>query len=161
MNEDKVMAAAQGVLEPGEEIEAVGVFEIQNDYKAMALAGGAAGAIAPGDNPAVGGLSGAAALEGVRQAEAAHEGVTPTMGLAVTNEFIRIFAMSELGESVGSELMRFNRDVAHVEVKKLGFNRHIRISDPSSDQEVGLNGASFGVGAKGDKAVLALLTQNQ
>jgi hypothetical protein len=158
MNEDKVTAAAQQVLEPGEEIEAVGVFEIQNDYKAMALAGGAAGAVTAGANPAVGGLAGGAALEGVRQAEAATEGVTPTMGLAVTNEFIRVFAMSELGGRVGGELMHFSRDAAHVEVKKLGFNRHIKISDPSTGQEVGLNGASVGVGAKGDKAVLALLT---
>jgi hypothetical protein len=161
MNEDKVTAAAQAALEPGEEIEAVGVFEIQNDLKSMALAGGAAAAMAPGANPAVDGLAGAAALEGVRQAEAAHEGVTPTMGLAVTNRFIRVFAMSELGGGVGSELMHFDRGAAHVEVKKLGFSRHIKISDPSSGREVGLNGNSVGVGAKGDKAVLALLTQNQ
>ena len=158
MNEDKVTAAAQGVLEPGEEIEAVGVFEIQNDYKAMALAGGAAGALAPGSNPAVGGLAGAAALEGVRQGEAAREGVTATMGVAVTNSSIRVFAMSELGGSVGGELLRFDREAAHVEVKKLGFNRRIKISDPATGQEVGLSGNSVGVGAKGDKAVLALLS---
>ena len=158
MNEDKVTAAAQEALEPGEEIEAVGVFEIQNDYKAMALAGGAAGAVVPGSNPAVSGLAGGAAVEGVRQAEAASEGVTPTMGVAVTNSSIRVFAMSELGGSVGGELLRFNREAAHVEVKKLGFNRRIKISDPAAGQEVGLSGNSVGVGAKGDKAVLALLS---
>jgi hypothetical protein len=157
MNEDKVTAAAQAVLDPGEEVEAVGVFEIQNDYKAMALAGGAAGVIA-GDNPAVGGLAGGAALEGVRQGEAAREGVTVTMGVAVTNQAIRVFAMSELGGSVGGELLKFNREAAHVEVKKIGFTRHIKISDPSTGQEAGLNGNTVGVGAKGDKAVLALLT---
>jgi hypothetical protein len=161
MNEDKVTAAAQEVVEPGEEIEAVGVFEVQNDYKAMALAGGAAGAIAPGDSPAVSGLAGAAALEGVRRGEAAHEGVTVTMGVAVTNRFIRVFSMSELGGSVGGELMHFHREAAQVEVKKIGFSRHIKISDPSTGQEVGLSGNSVGVGAKGDKAVLALLTQSE
>jgi hypothetical protein len=157
MNEDKVTAAAQGVLEAGEEIEAVGVFEIQNDYKAMALAGGVAGVVA-GSNAAVGGLAGGAALEGVRQAEAAREGATVTMGVAVTNRFIRVFAMSELGGSVGDELMHFNREAAHVEVKKVAFTRHIKISDPATGQELGLSGNTVGVGAKGEKAVLALLS---
>lgn len=150
-------SACEAVLAEGEQIEAVGVFEIQNDYKAMALGGLVTGALG-GDSPVASGLAGGATVEGVRQGEAAREGASVTMGVAVTNRLIHVFAMNELGTSVGDELMRFDRDSAEVEVKKLGLTRQIKLRDPNTGRELGLTGTSLGVGAKGDKAVLALLT---
>lgn len=150
-------SACEAVLAEGEQIEAVGVFEIQNDYKAMALGGLAAGGLM-GNSPGASGLAGGAAVEGIRHAEAEREGASVTMGVAVTNRLIHVFAMNELGTSVGDELMRFDRESAEVEVKKLGLTRQIKLRDPESGRELGLTGTALGVGAKGDKAVLALLT---
>ena len=153
-------AAVQALIGPEEQIEALGLFALQDNYKAITAGGMAGGSAVPGgSNALAGALGNAAGMEAGRQANAAAQGVTERMLIAVTGGSIHVLAMPMVGGEPERELMRFDRANTDVEVKRFGLSKRLHLTDRASGHELKLQGttAKFAPGAEGDKAVLAAL----
>jgi hypothetical protein len=160
MGHEDYVAEAQQLIGPGETVEAAGVFGLQDDYKEIALGGVAAAVATPADaGPALAGIGGAAAIDVARRENAAAQGVTVRMLLAVTESSVHVFSMPAMGGGPQKLLMSFDRGHTEVETKRFGLARRVKLTDPQTGQHLGLTGntARFTYGAKGDKAVLEAL----
>lgn len=138
-----------------DQVIAAGAFALQDNYKAIA-AGGAASSLLPGsNNPLVAGLEGAGAIEASRHANAAAHGVSERMMVCLTESEIYVFALrSPMGNDPEELLMRFDRSVADVEVKRFGLSRRIHLT--SGDQKLFLQGSTSRISpdSKGDRNVI-------
>jgi len=160
-NAQHLIDQARSVAPAGEEILAAGVFAIQDDYVATALAaiGGSAAAGELLDNSVAEGLGAAAGIRAAREAHAASEGVSLRMLLAVTDSAIHLYRLRATGETPGEELMSFNRSSCEVTLGKFGAAEHIDLRD--GDKEMKLTG---GLGLlstykDGNKLVVAELSR--
>src|SRR5262245_9465622 len=110
MARDDATAAAQAVIGSEETVKAAGIFALQDNYKDISAAGLATSVAMPkAANPALNGLAAAGAIEAGREANAAQQGVTERMMVAVTDRTIHILAMPVMGNSPKGELMSFDR----------------------------------------------------
>lgn len=159
MKQQDLIEAAQKLIGSDEEIEAAGVFGLQDNYKAITAAGAASSMLPTSHNVAVSGLETAATIEGARQANAATKGVSERMGIVVTAERIHVLRLSPMGTEVEGKLFSFDRAKTDVEIKKFGLSRRVHLHDRESDRKLELTGSTLRVSreAEGDKAVLAEL----
>jgi hypothetical protein len=153
-------AAAQELIGADEQITALGLFELQDNLKAVTVGGMAGSAGVGGRNPLVGALGNAAGMEAGRQANAEAQGVSERMLVAVTDGSIHILAMPMVGGMPERELMCFDRAGTDVEVKRFGLAKHLHLTDRASGHELKLQGATakFAPGSEGDKAVISELS---
>lgn len=159
MKQQDLIEAAEKLIGDNEEIEAAGVFGLQDSYKAITAAGAASSLLPTGHSAAVSSLETAATIEAARQANAAAEGVSERMGIVVTAEQIHVLRLSPMGTEVKGKLLSFDRANTDVEIKKFGLSRRIHLHDRESDRKLELTGSTVRVSraAEGDKAVLAEL----
>ncbi len=153
---------ARSVTPAGEDVLAAGVFAVQDDYVATALAaiGGSAVADELFDNAVTDGVGAAAGVRAAREAHAAGQGVSLRMLLAVTPTHIRLYRLGATGENPGEELMAFTRDSCEVDLSKFGASEHLDLRQ--GDKEMKLTG---GVGLlaaykDGNKKVVAELSSS-
>lgn len=157
-DENSLIEQATAALQGDEEVRGAGVFALAN----LTLAGAAGAAVG---NLAVGSSStGAdvlATVAGSRIAEKAAaeaQGATIQILVAVTDDHIHLLNRDTDGR-LEAEFRSFDRSSCDVSISKFGLSRHVHLADRDSGDEVVLTGSAgpFGVTAKGDKVVLALL----
>jgi hypothetical protein len=164
VSEADLVQKAQSAIGPEETVLAAGVFGLQDNYAAIALGGVVSGAVAselPGG--AMGdAVAGAAGIHMTRQVVAANKGVTVRMLVAVTDTYIHLFALGNLGSDPERELMRFTRASTQCHVSKFGASRQLKLRDEAANQEIGLTGSAafFSAYTEGDKAVLTTLNSD-
>lgn len=153
-------SAAQQFL-PNEEVLGAGVFGLQDDYAAIAVAGAATGLAveaASSDDPVADALAAGVTVHATRDAVAKAKGLAVRLLVAVTPQRIHILDCPESGHP-SVEYMAFDRENAVVQVTKFGMSRHLNLSDPTTGEQIGLTGSTafFSQVAAGDKLVLHLL----
>lgn len=160
-NAQQLTDHARSVTPAGEEVLAAGVFAVQDDYVATALAaiGGSAAAGELLDNSVAEGLGAAAGVRAAREAHAAGHGVSLRMLLAVTPSAIRLYRLGATGETPGDELLAFDRSSCDVSLGKFGAAEHLELRE--GDKEMKLTG---GVGLlaaykEGNKKVVEELSR--
>lgn len=139
-NAQQLIDHARRVTPAGEEVLAAGVFAVQDDYVANALAalGGSAVADDLFDSPVAEGVGAAAGIRAAREAHAAGQGVSLRMLLAVTPDHIRLYRLGTTGETPGEELMSFTRANCEVQLDKFGASEHLDLRE--GDKEMKLTG---------------------
>ena len=173
-NEADLIADAQAILGPDEDVLGAGIFGMANlalGQTAGVVAGAApgrrAGALLDGvgafiDNPLLSGLlAGAGAYAGSHagtHATAAAQGVSVRLLVAVTAEKIHVLNQDEKLET---EVASFRRDAVDVSVKRLGASRFLTLTDTETGDKIELHGAVGWMSAQaaGDKVVLAMLQE--
>lgn len=158
-NVQELIASAQTQLSTGETVVAAGIFGLQDDYK-LIMAGGLAASIAmPTDNPLAAGVGGAAAAHVAREMNAAQQGVSVRMLIAVSEEHIYVFSLTATGSVPQQQLMVFDRQTTQVHISKFGLSRRIMLITDDGQQHLGLTGtiAPFSSFAAADKSVLVEL----
>lgn len=158
---DDLAAAAQAFLADGETVLGAGVFGLQDDYAAVAVAGAATGLAvdaATSDDPVAGALAAGITVHATRDAVAKAKGLAVRLLVAVTPTRIHILDYPDSGRP-SVEYMSFDRATAVVQITKFGMSRHLNLADPGSGQQIGLTGSTafFSQVAAGDKMVLHLL----
>ena len=150
-NVEHLIAAAQQFLGDGEEVIAAGVFGLQDDYAAIAVAGAATGA-------AVDAATSNDPVAATRDAVAKSKGLTVRMLVAVTAQRIHVMDYPDSGHP-SVEFMSFDRAKSVVQITKFGLSRHLNLADPNTTQQIGLTGSTafYSQEAAGDKLVLHLL----
>ncbi|MDZ7733928.1 MAG: hypothetical protein U5R31_13450 [Acidimicrobiia bacterium] len=161
--ESDLVAAAERALGTDEEVLAAGVFGLQDDLGAIAVAGvttdlaaDAAGISGTVADAAIG----AGTLHATRAAVARSEGVSVRMLVAVTERRIHVWAWE--GGEAGRELMTFDRASTAVQITKFGLSRHLNLADDERGMRLGLTGSTafFSPESAGDKLVLHLLSDS-
>lgn len=137
-NAQHLIDRAQSVTPAGEEVLAAGVFAVQDDYVATALAaiGGSAVAGDIVDNSLAEGVGAAAGVRAAREAHASGQGVSLRMLLAVTADHIRLYRLGATGEDPGEELLSFRRDSCTVDLSKFGASEHIDLSEGDKEMKI-------------------------
>ena len=165
VSEADLVQKAQSAIGPEETVLAAGVFGLQDNYAAIALGGVVSGAVAselPGG--AMGdAVAGAAGIHMTRQVVAANKGVTVRMLVAVTDTYIHLFALGNLGSDPERELMRFTRASYQSAMSRSSArSRQLKLKDEAANQEIGLTGSAafFSAYTEGDKAVLTTLNSD-
>lgn len=157
----ELIGKAKAVLGSEVVVLAAGIFGLKDDYLAngLATAGGAVAADTLLDNPIAGAVGGAATLHAARSSRASSKGLTVQMLLVVTSETVLVLDWV-LGSGPTTELMRFDRSRTEVSITKFGLSRHLTLDDPTTGRSLALTGstAPFSSAAKGDKAVLSVLS---
>jgi hypothetical protein len=158
-SEADLVEAARALL-GDEEILAAGVFGLQDDYAALAVAGVASGVATEAleiASPTLDAAAGVGAMHATRKAVAASKGLTVAMLVAVSASTIHVLSWE--GGRADRELMAFDRASSTVQVTKFGLSRHLNLADETG-QGVGLTGSTafFSAVSAGDKLVLHLLT---
>jgi hypothetical protein len=159
VSESEILEKVQAVIGTEETVQAAGAFELADDYKKIAAGGLATGLLLP-SNPATDGVAAAGVLEAERYENAASQGVSQRMMVAVTDKSIYVYELPNMrGNDPGKQLFHFDRETAHVEVKKFGLARHVNISQGDGQDQLKLTGSSVVVNPdhNGDRAVLAEL----
>jgi len=162
MDEQELQREAAAIIGTGEEILAAAIFGLQDDYAKIFIAGAATGTaamVAGLEGPLAAGAIGGVTIHAERAQNAASEGVTVRMLVAVTPTTIHLLDRTGLGETT-RELMRFDRATTTVQVTKFGLSRTITLADDAAGKRIGLTGSTafFSPEAPGDKLVLHLLS---
>lgn len=146
-------------MPPGTTVLAAGVFAVQDDHIANALAalGGSAVADTLFDNPAAEGIGAAAGVRAAREANASRQGVSLRMLVVVTPESILLFELTAAGDTPGRQLLALTRSTTTVTISHFGASAHLDLLD--GDKHLNLTG---GVGLlatykDGNKKVLTEL----
>ena len=169
-DEDSLIAEAAAVIGDRETVQGAGVFALA-DMTMASIAGGTVGGSAAfdaanlvTDNVLVDTASNIAGMVAGRHAlmngVAAEEHVSVQLIVAVTDEHIYVLNRKPSAD-VPPIARTFDRATAHVTIKKIGASRRVTIEDPASEVEsIEVTGgtAFFAPTAKGDKIVLALLS---
>jgi len=163
-SETELIEKAEQILGPNtstsDPVLAAGIFGLQTDYAAIAVAGVAGGVLtgAVTDNPLAMGAGVGVANHVARTAVAEGKGVTVRMLVAVTLESIHILDWVT-GSGPTKELLSFERANTEVQITKFGLSRHLNFRDSAAGTSLGLTGstAPFSAESKGDKLVLHLL----
>ena len=160
-NVGHLIATAQHFLGDGEEVVAAGVFGLQDDYAAIAVAGAATGAAvdaATSNDPVAGALAAGITVHATRDAVAKSKDLTVRTLVAVTQERIHVMDYPDSGHP-SVEFMSFDRATSVVQITKFGLSRHLNLADPNTTQQIGLTGSTafYSQEAAGDKLVLHLL----
>jgi hypothetical protein len=144
---------------------AAGIFGLQDNYGAITLGGivgstaadAAADVVGAAGSPLATGIGAAAGIHGAREANAAAQGLTVRMLVAVTE--IEIVVMEWHDDAPGRTLATFDRATSHVTVTKFGASRRVTLATPAG-QELHLTGSTgfLSSEAAADKTVLALLS---
>lgn len=155
------LAAARGFLGPDETIRAAGIFGLQDDYAAIAVAGAAIGLALDAvgsDNPLLAGATAGLTVHATRDAMAKRQGLTTRMLVAVTDRAIHVLDYPSSGVPT-REFFCFDRDSCTVQITKFGASRHLNLAEPATGEQVGLTGSTGFLSSvsKGDKSVLELL----
>lgn len=162
MDEQALIDEARGVIGDSEEILAAGIFGLQDNYVALAVAGvatGSAAAALDATGPLAQGAVAGVTIHETRRLTAESKGLTTRMLVAVTATAIYVLDRTELGATT-RDLMRFDRATTAVQVTKFGLSRHLNLADELAGQSIGLTGsAAFYVPeTAGDKLVLHALS---
>jgi hypothetical protein len=156
---DLINQAATVLAGMDEPIRAAGIFGHANPSNVeMAVAGGAAASAPGSSNPLVDMVENATAMQAVAVADAARDGLTVRMLLAVTDT--RIFVMDwTTGSGPSRVLDTLDRVTTDIEVRHFGLSRRVELTDHASGRVLHLVGATaaFSPEAAGDKAVLKVL----
>ena len=171
-DEADLIADAQRILGPSEEVLGAGIFGMANlvvGQVAGVTVGAAAGRRAADVISNITSLIGSPLLDGVAagvgamagsragvQATAAAQGVSVRLLVAVTAEKIHVLNQDE---NLRTEVASFDRDAVDVQVKKLGLSRYLILTDTGTGDSIELHGATGWIAAQsaGDKVVLDLL----
>lgn len=137
-NAQQLIEYARGVTPAGEDILAAGVFAVQDDFIATALAaiGGSAAVGELLDNSLAEGVGAAAGVRAARQAHAAGQGVSLRMLLAITPTHIRLFRLGATGETPGEELMVFDRSACQITLGKFGAAEHVELREGTKEMKL-------------------------
>ncbi len=137
-NAQQLIEYARSVTPADEDILAAGVFAVQDDYIATALAaiGGSAAAGELLDSSLSEGLGAAAGVHAAREAHAAGQGVSVRMLLAVTPTHIRLFRLGTTGETPGEELMAFDRSACQITLGKFGAAEHVELREGAKEMKL-------------------------
>lgn len=162
-SEQGLQQAAASVL-GGQQVLAAGVFQADPSFGKMALgigvggevgqvAGDLAGGSVAGDVLSMVGMI--AGMHAAKRKEAAKEGITPLVLVAVTDDTIHVLDWDKhAGPSrVVASLPRAD---TQVHAGSLGASRHLTFVD--GDTTLKLEGATIGGDGEGDKAVVELLS---
>jgi hypothetical protein len=160
-DEHRAIEAAERYLGPEAGVRAAGVFGLQDDYAAIAVAGAATGlalGAAGADDPVTAGLTAGVTVHATRDAVAKDKGLTVRMLVAVTDDAIHILDYPD-SDTPTCEFMRFDRATCTVQITKFGASRHLNLADHDGEQQIGLTGSTSFLSSVsgGDKAVLGLL----
>jgi hypothetical protein len=163
MDEQELQREAAQIIGTDEEILAAAIFGLQDDYAKIFVAGAATGTaamVAGLEGPLAAGAIGGVTIHAERAQNAASEGVTVRMLVAVTPTAIHLLDRTGLGETT-RELMRFDRATTAVQVTKFGLSRTITLADEAAGKRIGLTGSTafYVPEAAGDKLVLHLLSE--
>lgn len=141
---------------------AVGVFGLQDNYAGITAAGFAGGevadAVSGGDaNPAVAGVAAAASVHVARDVNAARQGLSVSMLVAVTETRVVVYDWGHGG--VTRMLHLFNRDTLKVSTSNMGLSTRLVLEDTGSGFVLKLTGskAFYSSVSQGDKNVLSVL----
>jgi hypothetical protein len=139
-NAQQLIDHARSVTPAEEHVLAAGVFAVQDDYVATALAAMGGSAVAGDilDNSVAEGVGAAAGVRAAREAHAAGQGVSLRMLLAVTPSHIRLYRLGATGEDPGEELVAFDRASCEVDLSKFGASEHLDLRQ--GDKEINLTG---------------------
>jgi len=155
------LAAAESFLGTEETVRAAGIFGLQDDYAAIAVAGAATG-LALGavgsDNPILAGATAGLTVHATRDAMAKRQGLTTRMLVAVTDRSIYVLDYPDSGIPT-QEFFCFDRVHCTVQITKFGASRHLNLAEPATGEHIGLTGSTGFLSSvsKGDKAVLEIL----
>ena len=156
---EELTAAAHDFL--GEDVLGAGIFGLQDDFAAIAVAGAATGlavGAATSNDPVAGALAAGITVHATRDAVAKSKGLAVRMLVAVTPQRIHILDYPDSGHP-SVEYMAFDRATAVIQITKFGLSRHLNLAEPATGQQIGLTGSTafFSSVAGGDKLVLHLL----
>ncbi|CAB4764775.1 unannotated protein [freshwater metagenome] len=147
-------------LSENDKVLAAGIFGLQDDFTATAVASVAGATIADSltENSLAEGVGAAAAVHATREAHAGAQGVTVRMLVAVTHNSLHILDWVT-GSGPTKQLFRFDRASTDVQITKFGLSRHLNLRDSAAGTSLALTGTTlvFSAEAKGDKLVLHLL----
>lgn len=160
-NTEQLVAAAQQFVGDSQQVLGAGVFGLQDDYAAIAVAGAATGLgldALGSDDPVADALTAGVSVHVTRDAVAKSKGLAVRMLVAVTPGRIHIMDYPDSGRP-SVQFMEFDRKTAVVQITKFGASRHLNLADPDSGQQIGLTGSTafFSSVSAGDKMVLHLL----
>jgi len=161
-NEDDLVAKAQGFLsEQGieDQVIAAGVFDLADNYKAIAAGGVATSLVLPSHSPLMSGVSAGATIVAAREATAKSEGVSARMMLAVTADTIYLLSVPQVGTTPQHLLLKFERANTKVEIHHFGLSRKLALEEVGGSNHIKLVGTEIKWSAQGagDKAVLSEL----
>ncbi|UDY35997.1 hypothetical protein [Dermatobacter hominis] len=156
---DLINQAATVLAGIDEPIRAAGIFGHANPSNLeLAVAGGAAASVPGSSDPLLGAVANVTAMQAVATADAARDGLTVRMLLAVTDS--RIFVLDwATGDGATRVLATLDRATTDIEVRHFGLSRRVELTDHASGRVLHLVGATaaFSPEAAGDKAVLRVL----
>lgn len=160
-SEQELVAAAERLLGAEAGVRGAGIFGLQDDYAAIAVAGAATGlglAAVGADDPVAQAVTAGVTVHATRDAAARAKGLSVRMLVAVTDDAIHILDYPDSG-TPSTEFMRFDRGTCAVQITKFGASRHLNLADPGTGQQIGLTGSTGFLSsvAAGDKVVLGLL----
>lgn len=137
-NAQELIELATTVVPDGTTVVAAGVFAVQDDHLANALAAiaGSAATDAVFDNAAADGIGAAAGIRAAREANAARQGVSLRMLVVVTPEAILLFRLPPVGETPGEQLVEFVRSTTTVTVSHFGANVHLDLVDGGKEMNL-------------------------
>lgn len=141
-----------------EVVRGAGVFALANLVIAGGVGAAAGGLLAGSGGTGTDVLASVAGSRVAEKAAAEAQGATIQILVAVTDAHIHLLNGDTDGR-LASEFRSFDRASCDVSISKMGLSRHVHLADRDSGDAVVLTGSAgpFGVTAKGDKVVLALL----
>ncbi len=160
----EMIATASAALGGNEEVLAAGIFGLQDNYAALAVAGVATGVAmdlaAVPENPAADALKAAVTAHVTRTIIAESKGMSVRMLVAVTPHQIHVWKWSLAG--IGDKITDFNRELTVIQITKFGLSRHLNLLDSTKTNPLQLTGttAFFSSESAGDKSVLELLSRD-
>lgn len=145
---------AEQALENQDTIIAAGQFGLSDDYKKI-TAGSRGQFACPAQ--CFDGLQAGAVVGGARAVNAAEQGVSQEMLVAVSEANIYVFSLRAMGDGEPKDLLfTFPREETDVEIKKFGLCRHLNIHEKETEKVLKLTGTTLRItpSADGDRAVL-------
>ncbi|KLR62590.1 hypothetical protein IMCC26207_10283 [Actinobacteria bacterium IMCC26207] len=163
-DEPELIAKAEQILgveaSTPDPVLAAGIFGLQDDYAATAVASVAGAGIAEAvtENSLAAGVGAGVAIHATRTARAGSQGLTVRMLVAVTDSSIHILDWVT-GSGPTKKLLTFDRGNTEVQITKFGLSRHVNLRDTGAGTSLALTGTTlaFSAEAKGDKLVMHLL----
>ncbi len=159
-DEDSLVQEAAQVIGDRETVHGAGMFyptALSGASIEGATVGGLAGSTVGGNTGNIVGMI--AGRHAVMDAAAENAHLSTELIVAVTDEHIYVLNR-DTSNGLPPVARTFGRATAEITIKKHGLMRRVTITEPGTDQEIEVTGgtAVFNPAAKGDKIVLALLS---